>query len=892
MSRNSVGAVSLDLNLNAQPFERQLSGIGRMAKKAGAMLAGAFAVKGLANFGKACIKLGSDLTEVQNVVDVTFGAMSENVNAFAQDAITAFGLSETTAKKYMGTFGAMSRAFGYSTGQAYEMSAALTGLTGDVASFYNLSTDEAYTKLKSVFTGETESLKDLGVVMTQNALDAYAMANGYGKAAAKMTEQEKVALRLAFVQDKLALASGDFSRTSGSWANQVRILSLQFDQFKATIGQGLINVFTPVIQAVNTLLAKLMALANAFRSFTAMLFGEQAQSGGAAVETMDGLSDSVEGVGDAAAGTAKQIKKSLAGFDELNVLAAPGSGGTGGAAAAGMDFSLPVEEQDAAVLSEANTQLDGMIARLHELGGLFKTGFHIGLGDVDLSSVEASIGNIKDRMSGLFNSDDVEGVAKRWVDSIALNLGKGAGALASVGATIAQNLLGGFETFLTRRGEALKRLLVSSFDVSAEMNDLLGRLSTIVADIFSAFGGENAQRITAALYQMFIEPFAHVVLLAQKFGRDLLNCIVQPLEDNVGRIKAVVDGALGPVATVLETIADTASYAFESMQALYDAHVAPMLRSFSDGMSELLGVFLDAWQAHIQPTLDAFADKFRAVVEGHVQPMIDKLSGFLGRVCDDLKVLWEELLKPLAAFIIETAAPAIGAALGVLGDVFNGLLATVSGVLGGIFDALGGLMDFITGVLTGDWEKAWSGLGDVVKGVFDGLVALVKAPLNLIIGLVNGMLGAIERGINGLIGAVNTLSFDVPEWVPGIGGRTLGFDLRAASIPRIPALAEGGYIRANTPQLAMIGDNRTQGEIVAPEGKLAELLREAVNAAGGAQTATMLSAILELVRQIAENREIVIRFDGSLSQLVRLLKPHLDERSRLQGVRLVNGGNY
>lgn len=105
----------------------------------------------------------------------------------------------------------MAKAFGFSEKQAYDMGTTLTGLAGDVASFYNLSQDEAYTKLKSVFTGETESLKDLGVVMTQTALDSYAMANGFGKTTSAMTEAEKVALRYQFVQDQLSAAQGDFA---------------------------------------------------------------------------------------------------------------------------------------------------------------------------------------------------------------------------------------------------------------------------------------------------------------------------------------------------------------------------------------------------------------------------------------------------------------------------------------------------------------------------------------------------------------------------------------------------------------------------------------------------------------------------------------------------------
>ena len=150
------------------------SGLGSALKKIGAALAGAFAIKKLVDFGKSCIELGSDLSEVQNVVDVTFPHMSGQINQFAQNAAKQFGLSETMTKRFAGTFGAMAKAFGFGEKAAYDMSTALTGLSGDVASFYNISQDEAYTKLKSVFTGETESLKDLGIVMTQAALDSYA----------------------------------------------------------------------------------------------------------------------------------------------------------------------------------------------------------------------------------------------------------------------------------------------------------------------------------------------------------------------------------------------------------------------------------------------------------------------------------------------------------------------------------------------------------------------------------------------------------------------------------------------------------------------------------------------------------------------------------------------
>lgn len=395
----SVGQIGLDLVVNQNGFNRQMSGLQGVAKKAGAALADAFGAKKLVEFGKSCLELGSDLAEVQNVVDVAFPSMNEKINEFAQNAVKQFGLSETMAKRYSGTFGAMAKAFGFSEAEAAAMSTALTGLAGDVASFYNISQDEAYTKLKSVFTGETETLKDLGVVMTQTALDAYALENGFGKTTSAMSEAEKVALRYQFVQSKLSDVQGDFSRTSGSWANQVRILTLQFESLKAVIGQGLIRAFTPAIQAVNELLSRVLTLANALSS----VFG-----GGAAVkETVSNtkaLAESTEEItagfnnanasatnlGKATDSAAKKAKaaakkvRSLMGFDQVNKVSEEssssseggdsGGGGAGGTASYDFDIdSKPLDEaaEKSIKLGKAFDNVKQAVKKLQKSFGAF-----------------------------------------------------------------------------------------------------------------------------------------------------------------------------------------------------------------------------------------------------------------------------------------------------------------------------------------------------------------------------------------------------------------------------------------------------------------------------------------------------------------------------------------
>lgn len=241
-----------DLDENTKKASESVGGdLASGFKKLGKAIVAAGVIDAIVNFGKEAVELGSDLEEVQNVVDVTFKTMSDKVNKFAKDAQKSAGLSEKMAKQYVGTFGAMADSFGFTELEAYEMSTALTQLTGDVASFYNLSQDEAMNKLKGVFTGETEALKELGVVITQAALDNYALANGYEKTTAAMTEQEKVALRYQFVMDQLSASSGDFVRTQDSWANQSKVLALQWESLMATLGTGLIDVLSPGMEFLN-----------------------------------------------------------------------------------------------------------------------------------------------------------------------------------------------------------------------------------------------------------------------------------------------------------------------------------------------------------------------------------------------------------------------------------------------------------------------------------------------------------------------------------------------------------------------------------------------------------------------------------------------------------------
>ena len=209
----------------------------------------------LASFAKSGIETASNLEEVQNVVDTTFGAASGEIDKFAKDAAASFGLSELSAKEFSGTMGAMLSSMGLDDTKVLEMSTALTGLAGDMASFYNLDAEEAFAKLRSGISGETESLKELGVNMSVANLEAYALAQGIDTAFSSMTQAEQAALRYNYIMDATAAAQGDFAKTSGSYANQQRILQLNLENLGASIGQKLLPTLTDLTTAFNQLLS-------------------------------------------------------------------------------------------------------------------------------------------------------------------------------------------------------------------------------------------------------------------------------------------------------------------------------------------------------------------------------------------------------------------------------------------------------------------------------------------------------------------------------------------------------------------------------------------------------------------------------------------------------------
>lgn len=332
-AQTSLSHFSQGMTSATSSTRSSVSAMGSVLGKLGGIVAAAFAVNKMIEFGKESITLASNLNEVQNVVDVTFGAMSNQINAFSKTAITQFGISELSAKKYSSTLGAMFKSSGLGGQQITTMSEKMAGLTADMASFYNLDTDAAFEKIQSGLAGEVKPLRELGINMSVANIQAYALTQGITKSYEKMTQAEQVLLRYNYLLSVSKDAQGDFARTSSSWANQTRLLSQQWDIMKTTLGQGFINALTPLLTVINSVIAKLQVAATYFKSFTELVWGSAGAVSGVVMPATD-ATDGLDAIGTAADNTGASVKKaaaaikgSLGSFDQLNTIGQNASAG-------------------------------------------------------------------------------------------------------------------------------------------------------------------------------------------------------------------------------------------------------------------------------------------------------------------------------------------------------------------------------------------------------------------------------------------------------------------------------------------------------------------------------------------------------------------------------------
>lgn len=493
---------------------------------------------------------------------------------------------------------------------------------------------------------------------------------------------------------------------------------------------------------------------------------------------------------DKTAGSAKKAAGALAAFDDLNVLQKNDSGsGSGGTGSGGSDLYEEVPTG-----KELSDKIQPFIDYLKKLKNSIKNGWDETWSNLDIplqfDNIKSSIESIKNSFLNIFSDSEVSASVDNFAMTFSRSLGSISASVVSIGATIAENLLGGISIYLESNSENIKNYIIDMFDIASDISVLASQGADAFANVFSVFGDENGQQITANLIQIFSDAFMMVTENAGKFGKDIIDCIVTPFVENQDALKDALDGLLGVIADLTTTISDGVQHVTDKITELYDEHIHPFIENVKNGMSELIEKFLEFWNTYIQPILESWAEMFEDTYENHLKPVIDNVIEIIGLVIDILNDLWTNILQPIIAWVIENILPVVSPILNNLGKSVKGTVDTILDLVNVLLAGIKLVFSALRVLFTKDTDKALRHTENSVRGFVNSVIQLFESMVNHVI-----------NGLNSLISGFNSIGFDLPDF---LGGGSWHPSIPTIPTVNLPRLANGGVTTGRT--LAEIGE--------------------------------------------------------------------------------------
>jgi phage-related protein len=648
---------------------KSMSGLSKGVKLA----LGYVSIRAIAGFVKATTKLASDLTEVQNVVDVTFAEMSKDINDFADIAINQFGLSELSAKKYSSSMGAMLKSSGIAGEAVRDMAVDLTKLSADMASFYNLANDDAFQKILSGMSGMTRPLKELGINMSIANVEAFALSKGIKKSWQQMSQAEQTMARYQYLMSVTSDAQGDFSRTAHTWANQTKILSQQFDVLKGTIGAGFINALMPIVKIMNALIKYFQMAAQSFKALTTTIFGdaEASSQGGVVVENLSDIEDGLDGVSEAG----KQAKKALAGFDEINTI---GSGDT----------------------EEASTFTAGVLG-----------------GSTDVPQPDVSwAGNVKGVLSDLMNF-----ISKKLGPSIA-GWGDAFKSLKKPISNAFKDVKKSMSNLWSGTLKPYYGYLVSDW-APGIANGFSDTFAPIFSDVMPVLLSEFALEFDFACQQIdrtVKDVFAPAMNFMKGVALDAFDSIKNTWDERGANILEGFQSFRQGVRDVWDSLYANVfkpvfGYIGDTVDWLWDKHLKKLWDNITDFVGSVAEFVLMLWNQILKPAVDWIVERVGPPI-AFVVGMIGDVFGTVFAVIADVVGGIIKRLTGVMDFITGVFTGDWEKAWGGIKDIFEGIWDTIYGVVKGIINLI------IDGL-----NMLWGGIYMGAKGVVDSIGGIAGA---------------------------------------------------------------------------------------------------------------------------------------------------------------------
>ena len=677
------GHLNFDTKVNTSGFNKgtknitsSLGGLKTMLGKVAIAAAAAFSVKAIIDFGKQSVALASDLQEVQNVVDTAFGEMSYKMEEFAENSITQFGISKLSAKQTGSTFMAMASGMGIAKDSASDMAIAMTGLSADMASFYNVKQDVASTALKSVFTGETETLKQFGIVMTEANLQAFAMSQGISKSVSEMSQAEKVQLRYNYVMQQTSLAQGDFAKTSGGWANQTRIMSEQFKELGGTIGTLLMNVLLPAVKTINTALSQLISWAGQAVKAISEVFGIEMQTSTAAGiynEDTSAVAENYSDIAENAEKTQKANEKSLAGFDKITKLSEPTDDSSSSASVTPLPtaISLPTVTQEI----DVDTSKAG-----EKLSKLFKT--------------------IKTSFEKVF--EPLKKAWKKHGEAVIKSVKKSINGISALIEEIGES----FATVWTN-GTGQKTI-ENIFLIFTNINNLIGTISQRFA---TAWGDGTGTDIIQSLFDIFNNILTTINNIYDKTVAWAQTVDFTPLLESIDILLLALEPFTNTVGEGLEwfwtnVLLPIGSWAVEDVAPAFIELLSEVISTLDTTVNSAKPIFLWLWDEFLQP----IAQWVSETVVDAIKKLTEKLKDFSDWATDNqdiMDIVFSLILGFLSAIVFYYVKKKIVALITKIGTAFLQFGIYMSTVGGQVALAATAIAVLAAGIiyLAMNWDK-------------------------------------------------------------------------------------------------------------------------------------------------------------------------------------------
>lgn len=729
------------------------------------------------------INISSDLTEVQNVVDATFGEYSDLVEKMSDTSVTDFGMSELTVKTVASRFQAMGTAMGISQQQvadsseflaekgvsAYgelgdsmaDMSVNLTKLTADMASFYNLEHEDVAEDLQSIFTGQTRPLKQYGLDLTEATLKEWAMKNGLDANISSMSQAEKTMLRYQYVMAQTGAAQGDFAKTAGTWSNQVKILKANIQDLGSVVGGTFINAFKPLLKTLNIVIIKFIDLAEVISNSLGKIFGwtYETTTGGGLTEDYEGAADYADdlasGTGDAAS-NAKKLKDYMSGLDELNVLSPDDSSSNSGSGSTGSSGASTAVSTTGGNWVQTESILEAYESELDSLG---KLGEFIGekltnsLNNINWDSVYQSVINfgtgLADFLNGLISPELFGAVGTTIANSLntaiysALSFGE-TFDFNEFGVSIGTGINDFFNNFdFAALGQTLNVWVDGLFDALREAIDTI-EWDTLFNNIFD--GISEIKPKTALILGIFSAPALLTGISSLTKNLEKLFGSISLIGDVTSRIfgsegglfgsSGIIAKASSPVglltagflilATGLGVVYkenDDVKKSFNDAIKTIKGGLSPVIETFTNDVLPALRSGWDKIVEVLTPLGDFLEEVFISLWQDFLNPALTWLGEtLLPLVNDAFSKLWNKVLVPLGNFILSVFQPIIQGISDLFTKLWKNIIVPLADFLGATFSSV---LNLIVTIFT---EKIIPGAESVIK-VFQFLWDNVLVPI-------------------------------------------------------------------------------------------------------------------------------------------------------------------